>query len=73
MVLLSAGIGGLSGALGTLISSGGSGLPTGPFIVVVGAAFFVLSLVFGKEKGILIKYIQYKLQQKSVLEGARGS
>jgi manganese/zinc/iron transport system permease protein len=68
MVTLSAIIGGLSGMSGTLISTLGSGLPTGPFIVVVGAAFFVISLIFGKEKGLLIKYIQYKLQQKSQLE-----
>lgn len=69
MILLSAVIGGLSGAIGTLISSYGRGLPTGPFIVVIGAGFFVLSLVFGKEKGMLIHYVQYKLQRKNQLQG----
>lgn len=67
MVILSAMIGGLSGILGTLVSTLGSGLPTGPFIVVIGAGFFVISLVFGKEKGLLINYLQFKSQQKSQL------
>ncbi len=65
MILLSAIFGGLAGAAGTLISALGSGLPTGPFIVVVGAGFFVVSLIFGKEKGILIHYLQFKLHQRN--------
>lgn len=72
MVTLSALIGGLSGVSGTLISTLESGLPTGPFIVVVGSVFFVISLIFGKEKGLFVKYIQYKLQQKSQLEAMKG-
>lgn len=68
MLLLSALFGGIAGAGGTLISALGKGLPTGPFIVVVGAAIFVLSLVFGKEKGIFINHLQFKLQQKSELK-----
>lgn len=64
MILLSALLGGLSGVLGTLVSTMESGLPTGPFIVVVGAGFFVISLLFGKEKGLLVNYVQYKSQQK---------
>ena len=67
MVALSAVFGGLSGVLGTLVSTLGSGLPTGPFIVVIGAGFFVISLVFGKEKGLLIHYLQFKFQQKRQL------
>lgn len=57
MILLSALIGGLSGVLGTLVSTMKSGLPTGPFIVVVGAGFFVLSFLFGKEKGLFVNYV----------------
>ena len=68
MLLLAAIFGGIAGAGGTLISALGKGLPTGPFIVVVGAGIFVLSLVFGKEKGILINYLQFKLHQKSRLK-----
>ena len=68
MIMLSALFGGLSGVSGTLISTMGNGLPTGPFIVVVGAGFFMVSLIFGKEKGLLINYIQYKFQQKKQME-----
>lgn len=64
MVILSAIFGGVAGSLGTLISASGNGWPTGPFIVVVAAGVFVISLVFGKEKGLLINYIQLKMQQK---------
>lgn len=64
MVLLSAVVGGIAGAVGTAISALGSGWPTGPFIVVAAAACFVISLLFGKEKGILIQQMQFKAQKK---------
>ncbi|KAB8139390.1 metal ABC transporter permease, partial [Gracilibacillus oryzae] len=64
MLLLSAVFGGLAGAAGTAISTVGSGWPTGPFIVICASAFFVVSLVFGKQKGILVNYIQFKKRQK---------
>jgi manganese/zinc/iron transport system permease protein len=66
MLLLSAGFGGIAGAGGTLISSMGSSWPTGPFIVLAAASIFVFSLLFGKEKGILIKYVQFKYFQKQM-------
>lgn len=65
MILLSATFGGISGAVGSWISSTGSGLPTGPFIVVASATFFIISLLFGKEKGIIVRYIQFKIQQRN--------
>ncbi|MFD1449436.1 MULTISPECIES: metal ABC transporter permease [Oceanobacillus] len=65
MILLSSVIGGASGAFGTWVSSTGSGLPTGPFIVLTSAAVFTISLFFGKEHGIVIRYIQFKMQQRS--------
>lgn len=60
MVILSALIGGASGVAGTLISAVGKGWPTGPFVVIVAACIFVISLVFGKEKGLIWKYMQEK-------------
>lgn len=73
MLVLSAIFGGVAGATGTLISAMGSGLPTGPFIVVVGAAVFIISLVFGKEKGTFIKYTQFKMHQRTQLRNAKAS
>ena len=66
MLVLAAVFGGASGGIGTFISALGSGWPTGPFIVVTAASFFTISLIFGKERGILVRYIQYKLHQKKV-------
>lgn len=60
MVILSALIGGASGVAGTLISAVGKGWPTGPFVVIVAACIFVISLVFGKEKGLIWQYMQEK-------------
>lgn len=68
MIILSAILGGFSGAVGTLISAIGSGLPTGPFIVVVAASFFVISLLFGKERGIVIRYVQFRLHKRKFHE-----
>ncbi|WP_010098384.1 metal ABC transporter permease [Ornithinibacillus scapharcae] len=67
MISLSALFGGVSGVLGTFISAVGNGWPTGPFIVVVAAFFFVISLVLGKEKGILINYLERRSQRKQML------
>ncbi|MBD8069589.1 metal ABC transporter permease [Bacillus sp. PS06] len=66
MLLISAIFGGGAGAVGTAISALGSGWPTGPFIVVVAASFFVVSLIFGKEKGVLLQYLRYRKQKKQV-------
>jgi manganese/zinc/iron transport system permease protein len=66
MLLLSAGIGGIAGAGGTLISAIGSGWPTGPFIVIAAASIFVFSLLFGKEKGVLINFLQFKYHQRQM-------
>ncbi|MEK4180471.1 iron chelate uptake ABC transporter family permease subunit [Aeribacillus sp. FSL K6-1121] len=66
MIIISALFGGAAGALGTFISALGRGWPTGPFIVIVASALFFLSLFFGKEKGILVKYLQLKMQKRLV-------
>lgn len=64
MLFLSAIFGGGSGAVGTAISALGSGWPTGPFIVVIAALLFFISLIFGKEKGVFIQFIQQKMHEK---------
>ncbi|MCM3767259.1 metal ABC transporter permease [Neobacillus niacini] len=66
MIIISAALGGVSGALGTLISALGSGWPTGPFIVMVASSLFIVSLFLGKEKGIVIQFWQLRIQRKQV-------
>ncbi|UOQ83553.1 metal ABC transporter permease [Gracilibacillus salinarum] len=64
MIILSALFGGVAGAAGTAISVVGNGWPTGPFIVICASALFIISLVFGKQKGILVRHLQFKKRQK---------
>ncbi|GIO27306.1 metal ABC transporter permease [Ornithinibacillus bavariensis] len=66
MLILSALFGGLSGAFGTYLSAVGKGWPTGPFIVVVAAILFIFSLLFGKEKGLLITWFEQYLERKRI-------
>lgn len=73
MIFLSALFGGVSGVLGTFISAIGKGWPTGPFIVIFATLFFIISLVFGKEKGIFINYIERRTQRKHLISPHRPS
>ncbi|SMF86032.1 manganese/zinc/iron transport system permease protein [Paenibacillus uliginis N3/975] len=68
MVILSAVFGGGAGMTGTMISTLGKGWPTGPFIVVSSSVLFVISLVFGAEKGLLIQALQLRSQRKQHVE-----
>ncbi|MFE4710989.1 MULTISPECIES: metal ABC transporter permease [unclassified Paenibacillus] len=65
MLIGAALIGGGSGVIGTVISTMGKGWPTGPFIVVSSAAFFVVSLLFGAQKGLVIVHLQQRSRIKS--------
>jgi manganese/zinc/iron transport system permease protein len=53
MVLLAAVLGGLSGAGGTFLSAQAPRVPTGPVMVMVATIFFVLSALFGPQRGLL--------------------
>lgn len=66
--MLSAFFGGASGMFGTLISTLGKGWPTGPFIVVSSSALFIISLLFGAQKGLLIKAVQFQMQKKELTQ-----
>jgi len=81
MLLLSASFGGGAGVCGTLISTLGKGWPTGPFIVVTAAAMFLVSLLLGSSKGLLVVVYQRKRAQhkrgtaimtEQAVEGGRG-
>ena len=53
VVLLAAAAGGLSGYVGAAISASAPNLPTGPIIVLVSFALFVLSLLLAPGRGVL--------------------
>lgn len=53
MVLLSAAFGALAGVVGSLVSAGAEGLPTGPVIVLCISAVVVISLLLAPNRGLL--------------------
>ena len=58
MVFISGMIGGLSGAIGTLISTLGKGLSTGPFIVLTATVIFVFSILLSPSRGIISTFVK---------------
>lgn len=52
MTIIAAAFGAVCGHVGTAISAAGPALPTGPLIVICGAAIFVVSLLFGTARGL---------------------
>lgn len=73
MVILSALFGGGAGMIGTIISTMGQGWPTGPFIIVTSSALFVISLVFGAQKGLLIQALQLRTQRKTHVSSSQSN
>lgn len=59
-------IGGLSGWLGACLSAALPQLPPGALIVLVATFFFILSLVFGSEKGLLFRYFRSRVLRMRV-------
>lgn len=68
MLILSAVFGGGAGAAGTWISTLGKGWPTGPFIVLTSSSLFLLSLIFGFQKGWMAKWMQLRALKKQPLQ-----
>ncbi|WP_423188465.1 metal ABC transporter permease [Alkalibacterium sp. f15] len=64
VMILAGIIGFISGVLGTLISSLGERIPTGPTIVVVVSLFVFISLLFAPKQGYVAKYISRQKKQK---------
>lgn len=58
MLLLSALIGGASGWLGASLSAFFPRLPAGAVIVLVAAGCFIISMLVGTERGVLIRYLR---------------
>jgi manganese/zinc/iron transport system permease protein len=65
-LLLSALIGGASGWLGASLSAFFPRLPAGAVIVLVAAACFLMSMLIGTERGVLIRFLrQLKLKDRT--------
>lgn len=68
VMLLSGMIGGLSGVIGTLISSLALRVPTGPAIVVVLSLFLFASLLFAPNKGLITRSLKVKRQRQDLIK-----
>lgn len=68
VMLLSGMIGGLSGVIGTLISSLALRIPTGPAIVVVLSLFLFASLLFAPNKGLITRSLKVKRQRQDLIK-----
>ncbi|KAB2333605.1 metal ABC transporter permease [Bacillus mesophilum] len=66
MIVISGIFGAISGVAGTLISTLGEGLATGPFIVVTATALFLFSMFFAPGRGIVTKVIKRQLNHKKI-------
>lgn len=66
MMILSAIFGGLGGAIGTTISTQGASWPTGPFIVLTLGSIFLVSLLFGNKKGLIVEWILFRNKQNEL-------
>lgn len=66
MVVISGIFGALSGMAGTLLSTLGAGLPTGPFIVVTATALFFISMLFAPERGLVTKGVKRLVNNKQL-------
>ena len=70
MVLLSAAFGAISGAVGSVLSALYRGAPTGPMIVLVATAIFVVSVLFAPERGVVARYRSRRRRQRALLGSA---
>ncbi|WP_099205737.1 metal ABC transporter permease [Scatolibacter rhodanostii] len=71
MITLAAVFGGLSGVLGTWVSSSFAQMPTGPAIVVCVSVITIISLLFAPKRGLLSRLTRQH-NQKRKLEAERG-
>ncbi len=72
MMVLAAAFGGVSGALGALLSARISGLPTGPTIVLIASSLVVLSLLFAPERGLVWNAIENRRAART-MRGTQGA
>ena len=64
MLVLSALIGGASGWLGASLSAFIPRLPAGAVIVLVAALFFVVSMLIGTERGVMVRFLRQSQLKK---------
>lgn len=74
MTALSAAIGATSCMLGALLSALAPGLPSGAMIVLTSAVFFSISMLIGKQRGVIVQYYRRwqtrkRIDRRHILRG----
>ncbi|QPC46637.1 metal ABC transporter permease [Mangrovibacillus cuniculi] len=64
MVVISGGVGAVSATSGTVLSTLGPSMPTGPLIVLTATSLFIVSFFFAPKKGIVMKKIALRQKQR---------
>lgn len=67
MVAASALIGGASGLFGAGVSAVVPRLPAGAIIVTVAAVFFLLSLILGPKRGVLVRLTEHRRLERTII------
>lgn len=65
MVVLAGFLGGLCGLMGAVVSVRGEGLPTGPVVVLTMTGAVVVSVLFGRARGVVWRRSRRRLMQAS--------
>lgn len=68
MVLLASALGWLIGAVGAALSARYSGLPTGPVIVLVGAAVFLFSVLLAPRRGFVARALRRQSLRRRIAD-----
>lgn len=66
MLVLSAFIGALSGWVGASISAFFPRMPAGALIVLVAAAFFIFSMLFGRSRGVVVRAFRQRKLRRNI-------
>jgi manganese/zinc/iron transport system permease protein len=66
MVILAAFFGALAGVTGTIISTTGQGLSTGPTIVLSASAIVLLSMLFAPNRGLVFRAVQRSFNRRQL-------
>lgn len=66
VVIIAGIVGGVSGYVGAAVSATAPALPTGPIVVLVGFALFVLSLLLSPGRGVLASFLVHRRYQARV-------
>lgn len=72
VMILAAFFGFISGVMGTMISSIGRNIPTGPTVVVILSVFVIISLLFSPKRGLIAKRQSHKKRQRAFMKDIRS-